>query len=182
MMDSLATHLSQLLMCCWTLSSAVVPLSCKEQTPHICLTPFSLLLLLHFSPFVTIFFLFYHTYLRGLVKRNKSSQNDSCLFPSAPFPTLSFALLFALHFLSWINIKQLICEDSHSSESLGVISISHWSCRSETSPSRDFHHKRKCDLLLRLLVFQLRLLLALGVEVSWKLTSKIELIATTIQD
>lgn len=154
MRSTVDTCIFQLLKYCWPLCSAVLHFffCCVNNKSRICPTLITFLVLF-------LFFLFYHIFT-VLTKKNKNpklQQSDFFHF----FPLQSFHLLSYHCCLSCINIKQFICEDSHSSKSFWVISISHWSRRSEASPCRDFHHKRKFGLLLELLIFQLWLLLTL---------------------
>lgn len=154
MRSTVDTCIFQLLKYCWPLCSAVLHFffCCVNNKSRICPTLITFLVLF-------LFFLFYHifTVLTKKKKNPKLQQSDFFHF----FPLQSFHLLSYHCCLSCINIKQFICEDSHSSKSFWVISISHWSRRSEASPCRDFHHKRKFGLLLELLIFQLWLLLTL---------------------
>lgn len=155
MRSTVDTCIFQLLKYCWPLCSAVLHFffCCVNNKSRICPTLITFLVLF-------LFFFYSITYLQCLLKKKKNpklQQSDFFHF----FPLQSFHLLSYHCCLSCINIKQFICEDSHSSKSFWVISISHWSRRSEASPCRDFHHKRKFGLLLELLIFQLWLLLTL---------------------
>lgn len=154
MRSTVDTCIFQLLKYCWPLCSAVLHFffCCVNNKSRICPTLITFLVLF-------LFFFYSITYLQCLLKKKNPKLQQSDFFHF--FPLQSFHLLSYHCCLSCINIKQFICEDSHSSKSFWVISISHWSRRSEASPCRDFHHKRKFGLLLELLIFQLWLLLTL---------------------